>query len=66
MAHLAIPPVLSRENPETWRSKKGGTRWQKQEGGTRGKVEVKTGTNHLGFRCVKDAAAKTAAVAKNH
>jgi formylglycine-generating enzyme required for sulfatase activity len=23
--------------------------------GTRGKGEVSTGTNHLGFRCVKDA-----------
>ncbi len=29
--------------------------------GTRGKGEINTGTNHLGFRCVKDAAAKTAA-----
>jgi sulfatase modifying factor 1 len=29
--------------------------------GTRGKGEVNTGTNHLGFRCVKDAATKTAA-----
>jgi formylglycine-generating enzyme required for sulfatase activity len=28
--------------------------------GTRGKGEVNTGTNHLGFRCVKDAATKTA------
>jgi formylglycine-generating enzyme required for sulfatase activity len=28
--------------------------------GTGGKGEVYTGTNHLGFRCVKDAAAKTA------
>ena len=25
--------------------------------GTRGKGEVRTGTNHLGFRCVRDAAA---------
>jgi formylglycine-generating enzyme required for sulfatase activity len=24
--------------------------------GTRGKGEVSTGTNHLGFRCVRDAA----------
>ena len=29
--------------------------------GTRGKGEVSTGTNHLGFRCVKDAETKTAA-----
>jgi sulfatase modifying factor 1 len=28
--------------------------------GTRGKGEVNTGTNHVGFRCVKDAATKTA------
>ena len=28
--------------------------------GTRGKGEVNTGTNHLGFRCVKDAGMKTA------
>jgi formylglycine-generating enzyme required for sulfatase activity len=28
--------------------------------GTRGKGEVNTGTNHLGFRCVKDAGTKTA------
>ncbi|HYJ04938.1 MAG TPA: formylglycine-generating enzyme family protein [Chthoniobacterales bacterium] len=28
--------------------------------GTRGKGEVNTATNHLGFRCVKNAAAKTA------
>jgi formylglycine-generating enzyme len=28
--------------------------------GTRGKGEVSTGTNHLGFRCVKDRAAATA------
>jgi len=28
--------------------------------GTRGKGEVNTGTNHLGFRCVKDAGPKTA------
>ena len=28
--------------------------------GTRGKGEVNTGTNHLGFRCVKDPATKTA------
>jgi formylglycine-generating enzyme len=28
--------------------------------GTRGKGEINTGTNHLGFRCVKDAATKTA------
>jgi len=27
--------------------------------GTRGKGEVSTGTNHLGFRCVKDAPTKT-------
>ena len=26
--------------------------------GTRGKGEVNTGTNHLGFRCVKDKAPK--------
>jgi formylglycine-generating enzyme len=29
--------------------------------GTRGKGEVNTGTNHLGFRCVKDPGTKTAA-----
>ena len=29
--------------------------------GTRGKGEVNTGTNHLGFRCVKDRAAKNVA-----
>jgi len=29
--------------------------------GTRGKGEINTGTNHLGFRCVKDGAPKTAA-----
>ena len=29
--------------------------------GTRGKGEVSTGTNHLGFRCVKDAARQEAA-----
>jgi formylglycine-generating enzyme len=29
--------------------------------GTRGKGEVNTGTNHLGFRCVKDVGTKTAA-----
>ena len=29
--------------------------------GTRGKGEVSTGTNHLGFRCVKDASTKPAA-----
>jgi sulfatase modifying factor 1 len=28
--------------------------------GTRGKGEVNTGTNHLGFRCVKDAATRSA------
>jgi formylglycine-generating enzyme required for sulfatase activity len=28
--------------------------------GTRDKGEVNTGTNHLGFRCVKDRGAKTA------
>jgi hypothetical protein len=28
--------------------------------GTRGKGEVNTGTNHLGFRCVKDIGTKTA------
>ena len=28
--------------------------------GTRGKGEVNTGTNHLGFRCVQDAASRTA------
>ncbi len=28
--------------------------------GTRGKGEVNTGSNHLGFRRVKDAATKTA------
>jgi formylglycine-generating enzyme required for sulfatase activity len=28
--------------------------------GTRGKGEVNTGTNHLGFRCVKNASAKPA------
>ncbi|PYK73559.1 MAG: formylglycine-generating enzyme family protein [Verrucomicrobia bacterium] len=28
--------------------------------GTRGKGEVNTGTNHLGFRCVKEASTKTA------
>jgi len=28
--------------------------------GTRGKGEVNTGTNHLGFRCVKDATLRTA------
>ena len=28
--------------------------------GTRGKGEVNTGTNHLGFRCVKDANARDA------
>jgi len=28
--------------------------------GTRGKGEVNTGTNHLGFRCVNDAGIKTA------
>jgi formylglycine-generating enzyme len=28
--------------------------------GKRGKGEVNTGTNHLGFRCVKDAGVKTA------
>ena len=27
--------------------------------GTRGKGEVNTGTNHLGFRCVKDPGPKT-------
>jgi formylglycine-generating enzyme required for sulfatase activity len=27
--------------------------------GTRGKGEVNTGTNHLGFRCVKDPGIKT-------
>jgi hypothetical protein len=28
--------------------------------GTRGKGEVNTGTNYLGFRCVKEASTKTA------
>jgi formylglycine-generating enzyme required for sulfatase activity len=28
--------------------------------GTRGKGEVNTGTNHLGFRCVKDPGSKPA------
>jgi len=28
--------------------------------GTRGKGEVNTGTNHLGFRCVKDSVTRTA------
>ncbi len=36
--------------------------------GTRGKGEVSTGTNHLGFRCVQDAPRKTQAgpVSENH
>jgi hypothetical protein len=29
--------------------------------GTRGKGEVSTGSNHLGFRCVKSAAQRTQA-----
>jgi formylglycine-generating enzyme required for sulfatase activity len=35
--------------------------------GTRGKGEVSTGTNHLGFRCVRDGStsAKTAAAAQS-
>jgi formylglycine-generating enzyme required for sulfatase activity len=33
--------------------------------GTRGKGEVSTGTNHLGFRCVKDLATKNSPKAKN-
>jgi sulfatase modifying factor 1 len=33
--------------------------------GTRGKGEIATATNHLGFRCVKDAAAPAAGAKKN-
>lgn len=33
--------------------------------GTRGKGEISTGTNHLGFRCVKDAPAKGSSAENN-
>ena len=33
--------------------------------GTRGKGEVSTGTNHLGFRCVKDVAAQSASMLRD-
>jgi hypothetical protein len=33
--------------------------------GTRGKGEVSTGTNHLGFRSVKDVGAQSASMIRN-
>jgi hypothetical protein len=34
--------------------------------GTRGKGEINTGTNHLGFRCVKQGDAKSNQLAAVH
>jgi hypothetical protein len=34
--------------------------------GTRGKGEVSTGTNHLGFRCVEDATTLGNGVSASH